>query len=236
MNPPFSVKWSQELQHPNRYDVALPPKSKADYAFLLNGLESLNDDGVLIEIMPRGVLFREGAEGKIRKTLVDKGLITTIIALPDKMFYNTPIHTVALVMKKRRSPNEGDHDVLTINAESLFEKQHIVNHMTDHHVATVIDLYNQRKTVDGLSTLVPLDDIVANSYNLNTSRYFDPVIEETGVPIDDSLQNLDTLNEKRAYTVTQLQDALAKLSADDTLQDQEIMQTVRAIASSHLAK
>jgi len=236
MNPPFSVKWSQELQHPNRYDVALPPKSKADYAFLLNGLEALNDDGVLIAIMPRGVLFREGAEGKIRKTLVDKGLITTIIALPDKMFYNTPIHTVALVIKKRRDPSEGDNDVLIINAENLSEKQPHVNHMTDHHVSTVIDLYNQRKTVDGLSALLPLEDIVANGYNLNTSRYFDPVIEGAGISIRDTLQSLDELDAKRCAVVAQIRGTLDKMSKGNNSQSQELTGLVRAISSSNLIK
>ena len=171
MNPPYSAKWSAAagfLQDERFSDYGvLAPKSKADYAFLLHGLYHLKSNGTMAIVLPHGVLFRGAAEGKIREKLLRSGNIYAVIGLPANLFYNTSIPTCIIVLKKHR---EG-RDVLFIDASKKFDKGKKQNAMTDEHIDAVLNLYNDRKTVEKESYLASFEDIEKNDFNLNIPRY-----------------------------------------------------------------
>lgn len=184
MNPPYSAKWSaaEGFKQDERfmdYGGKLAPKSKADYAFLLHGFYHLKQTGTMAIVLPHGVLFRGAAEGTIRETLLKNGSIYAVIGLPSNMFYNTSIPTCIVVLKKHRD----GRDVLFIDASSLFEKEKKQNVMNEEHIDKVLELYNDRKSVDKLAYLASYDDIKANDFNLNIPRYVDTSEEEEEIDL-----------------------------------------------------
>lgn len=177
MNPPFSAKWNQaEDERFEDYDLA--PKSKADYAFLLHGLHKLESKGKMAIVLPHGVLFRGGKEQKIRRKLLEQGMIKAVIGLPEKIFVNTDIPTVILVLEK----GKGNKDVMFIDASKESTKQKNINQMEDKHINKIYDTYLNNKEVDKFSRLVPFDEIVENDFNLNIPRFIDTFEEPE--PID----------------------------------------------------
>ncbi len=184
MNPPYSANWSvaEGFKQDERfmdYGGKLPPKSKADYAFLLHGFYHLKPTGTMAIVLPHGVLFRGAAEGSIREILLKNGSIYAVIGLPSNMFYNTSIPTCIIVLKKHR---EG-RDVLFIDASNLFEKEKKQNVMKDEHIDKVIEVYNKRESIDKLSYLATYEDIVKNDFNLNIPRYVDTSEEEEQIDL-----------------------------------------------------
>ena len=143
-NPPFSYRWEptdamgDDVRFKNH---GLAPKSAADFAFLLHGFHFLKDEGVMAIILPHGVLFRGGAEERIRTKLLKDGHIDTVIGLPANLFYSTGIAVVILVLKKCKKPD----DVLFINAAEHFVKGKRQNQLTDEHIAKIIATYQFRK-------------------------------------------------------------------------------------------
>ena len=129
-NPPFSYRWdpNEALGEDVRFkNYGLAPKSAADFAFLLHGFHYLADDGVMAIILPHGVLFRGGAEARMRRKLLDDGHIDTVIGLPANLFYSTGIPVCILILKKCKKPD----DVLFINASEHFEKGKRQNYLSD---------------------------------------------------------------------------------------------------------
>jgi type I restriction enzyme M protein len=132
-NPPFSYRWDPRRGHGRGHAVQEPrpgPQSAADFAFLLHGFHYLKDDGVMAIILPHGVLFRGGAEERIRTKLLKDGHIDTVIGLPANLFYSTGIPVCILVLKKCKKPD----DVLFINASEHFVKGKRQNQLTDEHI------------------------------------------------------------------------------------------------------
>jgi type I restriction enzyme M protein len=169
-NPPFSYRWqprdeaSEDMRFKNH---GVAPKSAADFAFLLHGFHYLKDDGVMAIILPHGVLFRGGAEARIRRKLLDDGHIDTVIGLPANLFYSTGIPVCILVLKKCKKPE----DVLIINAEKHFKPGKRQNSLTPEHISKIIDTYQHRNEEERYSKRVSTEEIAANDYNLNISRY-----------------------------------------------------------------
>jgi len=177
-NPPFSYRWNptEEMAEDFRFKgYGLAPKSAADFAFLLHGFHFLHREGTMAIILPHGVLFRGGAEAKIRKKLLQDGNIDTVIGLPPKLFYSTGIPVCILVLKKCKKYD----DVLFINASELFEKGKRQNVLLPEHINKIIDTYQFRKEVKEelengslfVSRRVRMEDIEENDFNLNISRY-----------------------------------------------------------------
>ena len=137
-------------------------------------------------VLPHGVLFRGAAEGTIREILLQNGSIYAVIGLPSNMFYNTSIPTCIIVLKKHR---EG-RDVLFIDASNLFVKEKKQNVMQEEHINRVLELYNNRQTVEKETYLASFDDIVANDYNLNIPRYVDTTEEEPEIDLKSLTQNI----------------------------------------------
>lgn len=169
-NPPFSLRWdpTEALGEDVRFkNYGLAPKSAADFAFLLHGFHYLKDEGVMAIILPHGVLFRGGVEERIRTKLLKDGHIDTVIGLPANLFYSTGIPVCILVLKKCKKPD----DVLFINAAEHFEKGKRQNKLTEAHIEKIISTYQFRKEELRYSKRVTMEEIAANDYNLNISRY-----------------------------------------------------------------
>ena len=170
-NPPFSYRWdpNEALGEDVRFkNYGLAPKSAADFAFLLHGFHYLKEDGVMAIILPHGVLFRGGAEARMRRKLLGDGHIDTVIGLPANLFYSTGIPVCILVLKKCKKPD----DVLFINASEHFEKGKRQNFLSDEHIGKIVDTYRHRpESVERYARRVTMDEIAANDFNLNISRY-----------------------------------------------------------------
>ncbi len=169
-NPPFSYRWepSEALSEDVRFkNYGLAPKSAADFAFLLHGFHFLKQDGVMAIILPHGVLFRGGAEARIRTKLLKDGHIDTVIGLPANLFFSTGIPVCILVLKKCKKPD----DVLFINAAEHFEKGKRQNQLLPEHIDKIISTYQHRKEEPRYSRRVGMEEIEQNDFNLNISRY-----------------------------------------------------------------
>ncbi len=169
-NPPFSYRWepNEALGEDMRFrSHGLAPKSAADFAFLLHGFHYLKDDGVMAIILPHGVLFRGGAEARIRRKLLEDGHIDTVIGLPANLFFSTGIPVCILVLKKCKQPD----DVLFINAAEHFEKGKRQNRLLPEHIDKIVDTYRERSEQSRYARRVDMAEIEQNDFNLNISRY-----------------------------------------------------------------
>jgi len=182
-NPPFSYRWDptdamgEDVRFKNH---GLAPKSAADFAFLLHGFHFLKDEGVMAIILPHGVLFRGGAEERIRTKLLKDGHIDTVIGLPANLFYSTGIPVCILVLKKCKKPD----DVLFINAAEHFVKGKRQNQLTADHIAKIIDTYQFRTEEPRYSRRVEMDEIEKNDFNLNISRYISTAVGEEEISLE----------------------------------------------------
>lgn len=182
MNPPYSLKnWNSEgltVSDPRFSFVgAMPPDTAGDYAFLLHGLYHLGQQGTMAIVLPHGVLFRGGAEGAIRKRLIDKNYIDAVIGLPSNLFTNTGIPVCVIVLKKNRSLGE---PIVMIDASQYFVKVKTQNMLQDKDIARIIETYTSRIETESYSHLASLEEIKRNEYNLNIPRYVEPI--ETEIP------------------------------------------------------
>ena len=170
-NPPYSQKWDpKDKEYDPRYkEFGVAPKAKADYAFLLHELYHLEDDGIMTIVLPHGVLFRGGEEGKIRETLIERNHIEAIIGLPANIFFGTSIPTVVMVLKRTRK----DSDVLIIDASKGFEKAGKNNKLRACDIKKIADAVRLRQPVEKYAALVTKKKIRENEYNLNIPRYVD---------------------------------------------------------------
>jgi type I restriction enzyme M protein len=199
-NPPFSYRWdpSDAMGDDVRFkNHGLAPKSAADFAFLLHGFHFLKEEGVMAIILPHGVLFRGGAEERIRTKLLKDGHIDTVIGLPANLFYSTGIPVCILVLKKCKKPD----DVLFINAAEHFVKGKRQNQLTEEHIAKIIDTYQFRKEEERYSKRVSIERIAEEGYNLNISRYISTAISEKEIDLAVVHQEL-TESEKKIQEAT----------------------------------
>lgn len=181
-NPPFSYRWEpkDDMGDDVRFkNHGLAPKSAADFAFLLHGFHYLKDQGVMAIILPHGVLFRGGAEERIRTKLLKDGHIDTVIGLPANLFYSTGIPVCVLVLKKCKKPD----DVLFINAAEHFEKGKRQNVLTDEHIEKIVSTYQFRREEDRYSKRVSMERIAEEGYNLNISRYISTAVAEAEIDL-----------------------------------------------------
>jgi type I restriction enzyme M protein len=201
-NPPFSYRWepTEALNDDMRFkNYGLAPKSAADFAFLLHGFHYLKQDGVMAIILPHGVLFRGGAEERIRTKLLQDGHIDTVIGLPANLFFSTGIPVCILVLKKCKKPD----DVLFINAAEHFEKGKRQNRLLPEHIDKIIDTYQYRKEEERYSMRVPMERIEKEGYNLNISRYISTAeaeeevdLQATHAKLESLAQNIEKAREK----------------------------------------
>ena len=174
-NPPFSVKsWNNGLDKDyGRFEFGKPPEKNGDYAFLLHVLKSLKSTGKGAVILPHGVLFRGGAEARIRTELLRRGYIKGIIGLPANLFYGTGIPACIVVLDKENAA--GRTGVFMIDASKGFIKDGNKNRLRSQDIHKVVDVFNKQTEVDRYARMVPLAEIAdpKNDYNLNIPRYID---------------------------------------------------------------
>lgn len=195
-NPPYSAKWSADPKFLDDERFSnygkLPPKSKADFAFIQHMIYHLDDNGTMAVVLPHGVLFRGAAEGTIRRYLIEeKNYLDAVIGLPSNLFFGTSIPTSILVFKKCR---ESDDNVLFIDASQSFEKGKNQNHLSDEDVNQIVETYRKRETIDKYSYTATLQEIEDNDYNLNIPRYVDTFEEEEPVDLDQVQQEINEID------------------------------------------
>lgn len=194
-NAPFSLRWepNDTLAEDFRFkSYGLAPKSAADFAFLLHGFHFLSDQGTMAIILPHGVLFRGGAEERIRTKLLNDGHIDTVIGLPANLFFSTGIPVCILVLKKCKKPD----DVLFINASEHFEKGKRQNRLLPEHIDKIVDTYQYRKEEERYSRRVAMAEIVQNDFNLNISRYISTAKAEEQIDLQVVNAELVALEQK----------------------------------------
>lgn len=194
-NPPFSYRWepTEELGKDFRFkSYGLAPKSAADFAFLLHGFHFLRNDGTMAIILPHGVLFRGGAEERIRTKLLIDGNIDTIIGLPANLFFSTGIPVCIVVLKKCKKYD----DVLFINASECYEKGKRQNILREEDIEKIVATYQYRKEENRYSRCVPMEEIEENGYNLNISRYVSIAKEEEKIDLHAVNEQLIGIEEK----------------------------------------
>ena len=170
-NPPYSQPWdsSDKGNDPRYSKFGLAPKNKADYAFLLHDLYHLKPDGIMAIVLPHGVLFRGGEEGKIRQNLIEYNHIDAIIGLPANIFFGTGIPTIIMLLKQKRD----NTDVLIVDASKGFAKVGKNNMLRACDIKKIVDAVITRADIDKFSKKVSRDTIRQNDYNLNIPRYVD---------------------------------------------------------------
>ncbi len=184
-NPPFSLRWghaAEGVDEDARFnDYGVAPHSYADFAFLLHGLHYLSNQGTMAIILPHGVLFRGGAEERIRKKLLENEYIDTIIGLPANLFYSTGIPVCILVLKKCTPAD----DVLFINASENYTKERRLNVLTDDHIEKIVTTYQGRREEKAYSRRVRRHEITDNDCNLNITRYVSTMQPEAEIHLAD---------------------------------------------------
>lgn len=207
-NPPYSTKWAGKddmaLVNDPRFSPAgvLAPNSKADLAFTMHMLHWLAEDGAAAIVEFPGVLYRGGAEGKIRRYLVENNFVHTIIQLPPDLFFGTTIATCIIVLKKSRV----DDKVLFVDASIQFVREGNKNRLNEENREHLLSLAFERKDVEHVAKLVSIDDIAANDWNLSVSSYVEP--EDTREKVD-----IAELNNRIAGIVEHQQQLRASIDA-----------------------
>lgn len=205
-NPPYSIEW--QPKYDKRFEgYELAPKSKADFAFVLDILYRLSDNGKAFMILPHGVLFRGSAEGKIRKQLIENNLIDSIIGLPKKMFLNTGIPTFILILNK----NKQDKNILFIDSSKNCIKQAKQNDMNDEQINKIIETYKNRKEIEKYSHLASFEEVVKNDYNLNIPRYIDTFETEPLPDLKEVVQDIIKIEKETKECEKQLKGMLEQL-------------------------
>jgi type I restriction enzyme M protein len=192
-NPPFSLRWdpNDTLADDFRFKGhGLAPKSAADFAFLLHGFHFLGKEGTMAIILPHGVLFRGGAEKRIREKLLKDNHIDTVIGLPSNLFYSTGIPVCILVLKKCKKQD----DVLFINASENFNKEKRQNTLAEEHIENIVETYQYRNERERYSRRVSMEEIENNDYNLNISRYVSTAEDEIQIDLKEVNAKLLEIN------------------------------------------
>ncbi|MGA1875491.1 MAG: N-6 DNA methylase [bacterium] len=199
-NPPFSLdNWGWEAvgdDEYHRFPYGIPPRNKGDLAFVQHMVASTRVRGMVGVVLPPGVLFREGAEGKIRRGLVEDDLIEAVIGLPPNLFYHTSIPAVVLIFR-RGKPKERQGKVLFIQAAHGFEAGRNQNRLSSHDIDHIVRVYQAFGDEDGYARVAGLDEVRENNHNLNVSRYVGLIEDEEQPDAGKELKRLRQLMEER---------------------------------------
>lgn len=207
-NPPFSLRWepTEAMSDDFRFkSYGLAPKSAADFSFLLHGFHFLSGEGTMAIILPHGVLFRGGAEERIRTKLLKDNNVDAVIGLPSNLFFSTGIPVCILVLKKCKKHD----DVLFINASEYFEKGKRQNTLREEDIERIVKAYQFREELPRYSKKVSMEEIEKNGYNLNISRYVNTSKEEEKINLKEVNQNLIDI-EKRIKESTEKHNAFLR--------------------------
>jgi type I restriction enzyme M protein len=193
-NPPFSLeKWGEEVWTSDPYGrnfAGMPPAKSGDFAWVQHMIKSMAPKtGRMAVVLPHGVLFRMGAEGKIRRKLLGMDLLEGIIGLGPNLFYGSGLAACILVFRRRKVAARRNK-VLIIDASREFKKGRAQNELLPEHVERIYGWYRDFTNVEGVTRVVTLEEISANDYNLNIPRYVEPKIEQEVLTVDEARQRL----------------------------------------------
>lgn len=211
-NPPFSLdKWGAEDAHADkfqRFHRGTPPKSKADYAFISHMVESaVAEVGRVGVIAPHGVLFRGGAEGKIRKQLIEENLLEAVIGLPANLFFGTGIPAAILLFHKGKTTT----DVLFVDASREFAVEKRQNKLRAEDINKIVAAVKAAKDVQKYLHRVKVEEIAENEFNLNISRYLDVFEHDQAIDLVSVQQEIQQLETELASTRSEISGLLAQL-------------------------
>ncbi|WP_339812220.1 type I restriction-modification system subunit M [Paenibacillus sp. FSL R7-0189] len=233
-NPPYSQNWDikdVDREKDTRFKgYGVAPASKADYAFVLHGLYHLDKAGTMAIVLPHGVLFRGGSEGKIRKNIIDNNLLDTVIGLPANLFYGASITTCVLVFKGREARK--NKDILFIDASNEFEKGKNQNKLSPENINNIIETYSNREDVEKYAHVASLDEIKENDYNLNIPRYVDTFEKEGVIPLSQVAQELTEVKAEIANSYDNLFGLLNELQGTTDESKKELSKFISLLGNS----
>lgn len=215
-NPPYSIKWEGKsnplLINDERFAPAgiLAPESKADLAFTMHMLSWLSSKGTAAIVEFPGVLYRGGAEDKIRKYLIDNNFVDAVIQLPSDLFFGTSIATCILVLKK----NKTDNSILFVDASEEFVRNTNKNKLSDSNIDNILSLLKNRADVDNKSILVPNEEITNSDYNISVNFYLKTVGEEVVIDIVELNKNIQEIVAKQDKVRKELDAIIRELESD----------------------
>jgi type I restriction enzyme M protein len=218
-NPPFSLKkWGAEHADADKYKRfwrGVPPKDKGDFAFITHMVETaMPKTGRIAVVVPHGVLFRGGAEGKIREQLIKENIIDAVIGLPAGLFQTTGIPVAVLIIDRSREKggaNESKKDILFIEASKEFKANKAQNILTEENIEKIYSTYKNRKNVEKFAKKVEFKELEENEFNLNITRYVDTFVEEAPVDIKANLKELAELEPQLQKLEKQMNEYLKEL-------------------------
>lgn len=215
-NPPYSIKWAGKsnplLINDDRFSLAgvLAPESKADLAFTMHMLSWLSSKGTAAIVEFPGVLYRGGAEQKIRKYLVDNNFVDTIIQLPTDLFFGTSIATCILVLKK----NKTDNNILFIDATNEFVRNTNKNKLSDDNISNILTLIKNRTSEEYKSYLAPYEEVKENDYNISVNSYLKSESNEVEIDIKELNKQIAEIVAKQDQVRKELDEIIRELESD----------------------
>jgi type I restriction enzyme M protein len=219
-NPMWNQDFPDEMYRADttgRFDRGVPPASSADWGWVQHMAASLKPGGRMAVVLDTGAVSRgSGSSGsnrerEIRQAFVDSDLIEAVALLPENLFYNTSAPAIVMVINQAKAhPRE----VLLVNASTLFTKGRPKNELTDAHIATVHKLYAEWRSDEGVSSVITVDQISANDYNVSPSRYVAGRTEDGGLPLEEAVRLLREAETARTKADEDLWSALAELGVD----------------------
>lgn len=215
-NPPYSIKWAGKsnpiLINDERFAPAgiLAPESKADLAFTMHMLSWLSPKGTAAIVEFPGVLYRGGAEQKIRQYMIDNNFVDTVIQLPPDLFFGTSIATCILVLKK----NKSDNNILFVDATDECVRTTNKNKLSDENIENIVSLLKDRKSVENKSYLATYEEVKDNDYNISVNSYLKTVGEDTTIDIEEVNKKLSEVVPRQQKIREELEAIIKELEVD----------------------
>ena len=216
---PLAMSWrpSKDLEQDDRYKNYGKLPNKNEWPFILEGLDKLSDDGTMIVLSAQGILFRAAKEYKVRRKLLEDGMIKAVILLPEKLYYGTSVATCLLVLKK----SSKDRDVFFINASKEYQKVKSNNVLTDDNIRKIVDAFNNQKEVKNFSRKVSFEEIQKNDFNLTMARYINQYQFQEKLNQQKEFENLIKIDNKIGNVDGKLNKIMRELVTDDKLKEVE---------------
>ena len=215
-NPPYSIKWAGKenpiLINDERFSPAgvLAPSSKADLAFTMHMLSWLSPKGTAAIVEFPGVLYRGGAEQKIRQYMIDNNFVDAVIQLPSDLFFGTSIATCILVLKK----NKADNNVLFVDASEEFVRNTNKNKLSNENINNIVNLLKDRKTVENKSYLATYDEVKDNDYNISVNSYLKTNTDDNNIDIEEVNKKLAEVVPRQQQIRIELEEIIKELEVD----------------------
>ena len=215
-NPPYSIKWAGKdnpiLINDERFAPAgiLAPKNYADLAFTMHMLSWLSPKGTAAIVEFPGVLYRSGAEQKIRQYMIDNNFVDTVIQLPSDLFFGTPIATCVLVLKK----NKVDNNILFLDATDECVRNGNKNKLSDENINNIISILKDRKSVEKKSYLATYEEIKENKYNISVNTYLKDDGGQPPIDIKEVNEKLNKIIPKQQLIRKELEEIIKELEVD----------------------